>query len=130
MCFEILGFDIILDENLKPHLLEVNHSPSFTTDSQLDFNIKERVISEALNIMNISTRNKTEFEGLRKVLSNNRMLKGKTHKESLEEKREHKAQAIRKSDKHSSKHCGGYIQILPGENDDYYQQFLDAAHNL
>ena len=36
MCFEILGFDIILDNNCNPWLLEINHSPSFTVDSSLD----------------------------------------------------------------------------------------------
>ena len=33
---QILGYDIILDSNLNPWVLEVNHSPSFTCDSPLD----------------------------------------------------------------------------------------------
>jgi tubulin polyglutamylase TTLL6/13 len=37
LCFEILGFDIIIDQDMKPWLLEVNHTPSFQTDSNLDF---------------------------------------------------------------------------------------------
>ena len=54
MCFELLGFDIILDRNLKPWLLEVNHSPSFTTDSPLDFRIKHRLIKETLELLQLS----------------------------------------------------------------------------
>lgn len=41
MCFELLGFDIILDKSLKPFLLEVNHAPSFNTDTPLDYLIKK-----------------------------------------------------------------------------------------
>ena len=40
MCFEVLGFDIILDHKLKPYVLEVNHAASFATDSPLDKKIK------------------------------------------------------------------------------------------
>jgi tubulin polyglutamylase TTLL6/13 len=36
MCFEILGFDIMLDSDLNPYLIEVNHTPSFTADTPLD----------------------------------------------------------------------------------------------
>ena len=36
VCFEVLGFDIILDKDCKPYLLEVNHAPSFACDAQLD----------------------------------------------------------------------------------------------
>ena len=48
MCFEVLGFDIILDSHLKPWLLEINHTPSFGTDTPLDYKIKYGVIKESL----------------------------------------------------------------------------------
>jgi len=40
MCFEVLGFDVMLDSDLKPIILEVNYTPSFTTDTPLDLQIK------------------------------------------------------------------------------------------
>jgi tubulin polyglutamylase TTLL6/13 len=48
MCFEVLGFDIILDSKLKPWLLEVNHAPSFSTDTPLDFKIKKDLIADTI----------------------------------------------------------------------------------
>lgn len=55
MCFEILGFDIFLDDKLKSWILEVNHAPSFTTDSPLDFKIKKGLITETIKLLNLST---------------------------------------------------------------------------
>ena len=54
-CFEILGFDIIIDNNLKPWVLEVNHSPSLACDSDFDAQIKEDLITEALKILDLNT---------------------------------------------------------------------------
>ena len=39
-CFEILGFDILIDDKLEPWLIEVNLSPSLSCDSPLDKKIK------------------------------------------------------------------------------------------
>ena len=36
MCFEILGMDVIIDNKLKPWLLDVNHTPSFNIDTPFD----------------------------------------------------------------------------------------------
>ncbi|GIL69715.1 hypothetical protein Vretimale_10189 [Volvox reticuliferus] len=50
-CFELYGYDIIVDENLKPWLIEVNASPSLTTTTQADRLLKHRVISDTINII-------------------------------------------------------------------------------
>ncbi|XP_059823613.1 tubulin polyglutamylase TTLL4 isoform X5 [Hypanus sabinus] len=49
-CHELFGFDIMLDENLKMWVLEVNISPSLHSNSPLDINIKGQMISDLLNL--------------------------------------------------------------------------------
>jgi tubulin polyglutamylase TTLL6/13 len=58
MCFEVLGFDVILDNKLEPHVLEVNHSPSFATDTPLDHHVKFSVIKDTLILMHINNSDK------------------------------------------------------------------------
>lgn len=43
-CYELYGFDVLLDEGLRPWLLEVNILPSLQTDSPLDIAIKVLMI--------------------------------------------------------------------------------------
>ena len=50
-CFEILGFDVLLDDRLRPRLIEVNHSPSFGMDSPLDRRVKSGLIGDALRAL-------------------------------------------------------------------------------
>jgi tubulin polyglutamylase TTLL6/13 len=52
-CFEILGFDIIVDEKAQPWLLEVNCMPSLQTGSPLDHDLKKEVVMGALQIVEI-----------------------------------------------------------------------------
>ena len=49
--FHILGFDVLLDDNLDPWLIEVNNHPSMQTDSPLDFKIKKGVLQETFAIV-------------------------------------------------------------------------------
>ncbi|KAF8570907.1 hypothetical protein P879_01143 [Paragonimus westermani] len=47
---ELFGFDILLDENLKPWLLEVNVSPSLHTNTSLDNDVKSEVVTDMFNV--------------------------------------------------------------------------------
>ncbi len=58
MCFHILGLDIMLNNLAEPILLEVNHTPSFTTDTPLDHKIKFNLIKDTLKLMNINVQTK------------------------------------------------------------------------
>jgi tubulin polyglutamylase TTLL6/13 len=48
--FEILGIDVMIDSQLKPWLIEINHLPSFATDSPLDQEIKSKVVAQVLGL--------------------------------------------------------------------------------
>ena len=61
MCFEILGFDVLIDEKLKPWLIEINHAPSFATDTPLDFKMKKDVIAEAIQLLGMTHAKKQLF---------------------------------------------------------------------
>ena len=62
-CFELLGFDIMLDQKLKPWMLEVNHTPSFGCDTTIDKEVKAHLIKNTLDIiqMNLENRKKIGF---------------------------------------------------------------------
>jgi len=52
-CFEVFGFDILIDSDLKPWLIEVNLSPSLVTDSPIDMSIKSNLIADTFNMIGI-----------------------------------------------------------------------------
>lgn len=62
-CFEILGFDIMLDAAHKAWLIEVNHAPSFKGGSKVDSRIKHGVWSKGLRLLSVSERRKRTLVG-------------------------------------------------------------------
>merc|ERR1711933_25714 len=52
-CFETYGFDILIDDELKPWLLEVNICPSLSSGSPLDKRIKTKLVADTLTLVGI-----------------------------------------------------------------------------
>lgn len=50
-CFELFGFDVLIDENMKPWLLEVNFSPSLGNDCPLDVTIKKPMLNDLMQAL-------------------------------------------------------------------------------
>lgn len=51
----------MIDHKLKPYLLEVNHSPSFMTDSELDEKIKYELLYDSIQLLNINPRTRRSY---------------------------------------------------------------------
>eukprot|EP00747_Dinoflagellata_sp_TGD_P120920 gnl/TRDRNA2_/TRDRNA2_173350_c1_seq1.p1 gnl/TRDRNA2_/TRDRNA2_173350_c1~~gnl/TRDRNA2_/TRDRNA2_173350_c1_seq1.p1 ORF type:complete len:728 (+),score=98.84 gnl/TRDRNA2_/TRDRNA2_173350_c1_seq1:263-2185(+) len=52
-CFEMYGFDIIVDDDLKPWLLEVNICPSLSSGSPLDKRIKTQLVADTMTLVGL-----------------------------------------------------------------------------
>jgi len=50
-CFEMYGYDVMLDDVLTPWLIEVNASPSISADTKEDHKLKVGVLSDLLTII-------------------------------------------------------------------------------
>lgn len=50
-CYELYGYDIIIDDDLKPWLIEVNASPSLSATTVSDRIMKGSVLDDAFNIV-------------------------------------------------------------------------------
>lgn len=50
-CFELYGFDILLDQDLRPWLIEVNLGPSLSSSSPLDRTIKTVLLTDIFHLV-------------------------------------------------------------------------------
>ena len=51
----------MIDSNLKPYLIEVNHAPSLATDSAFDLNVKKKLVADTIRLLNLSLKRKWNY---------------------------------------------------------------------
>ena len=50
-CFEFYGFDVLIDSDLKPWLIEINGSPSMRANTESDRRMKVGIIDDVLSVL-------------------------------------------------------------------------------
>lgn len=55
-CAELYGYDVMLDNELKPILIETNASPSITAETPADYHLKFNLIEDFFNVLDLEKR--------------------------------------------------------------------------
>lgn len=50
-CFEMYGYDILIDYKYKPWLIEINASPSMARETPMDVKVKTQLIQDIINLV-------------------------------------------------------------------------------
>jgi len=56
--FDMLGYDILVDEHLKPWLLEINHTPSLAPLTNLENGIKRSMLRDLFQLVDVLSEHK------------------------------------------------------------------------
>ena len=67
----------MIDDQLKPWLIEVNHAPSLATESAFDLTIKSKLVEDTIRLLNMSMKKKWNYINQQKVQFQRRILTGK-----------------------------------------------------
>ena len=52
-CFQLFGFDVMLDRDARPYLLEVNGDPGLRTESAIFLSINAPMLADLLNLVGV-----------------------------------------------------------------------------
>ncbi|NWY76472.1 TTLL4 polyglutamylase, partial [Erithacus rubecula] len=115
-CHELFGFDIMLDEKLKPWILEVNISPSLHSNSPLDVSIKGQMIRDLLNLAGFVLPSMDSMASKTQTRSSSICSLGSASKEKPKPVSEHlKAEKMKKA----------YYLMQKIPDQDFYSSVLD-----
>jgi len=73
-CFEIYGFDILIDQTFRPWLLEVNVSPSLSGSSPMDKYIKTLLLSDTFYLVGFRLFDRKQLEKDKAKIDKQRLL--------------------------------------------------------
>ncbi|KAJ8934225.1 hypothetical protein NQ314_013503 [Rhamnusium bicolor] len=125
-CCELLGIDVLFDKRLNPQVLEVNHSPSFHTDTELDVEVKEGLLTDMFSMMNLTNCDKRKIMREDRKRVRERLLNGIS--KDFQPLSDMKCFGEYFKQEMSSK--GGFRLVYPCSNTEHnYSKYLDQGQN-
>jgi hypothetical protein len=73
-CFELYGFDVMMDSKLRPWLLEVNVCPSLSSSSPYDKQVKTMLLCDTLHLVGFKLYDRKKMEEDKKKENKQRLL--------------------------------------------------------
>jgi hypothetical protein len=121
----------MIDRKLRPWLLEVNHSPSFFTDSELDYDLKLALMTDTIRLLGLNPIRKSKYKRTRQKELNDRMMgKHKNAHSSASGKNDKRTAAEKKRHQYEEKNLGNFEALYPSakeEDNMRYTRYGDEA---
>ena len=121
-CFELLGFDVLIDEHFKAWLLEVNQSPSLSADSSLDHFVKSHLLKDLLGLIGLRAYDATSRKRASSVTAHISRSQspdkgGVAHIQQFKE-------GLRDTLEEQSR-LRHFVRVYPSPGSNYYDQFFE-----
>lgn len=125
----------MIDRACKPWLLEVNHAPSFATESGFDQHLKTKLIENTFLLLNLSPEKKSQFHWNQRLQLQKRILTGKIQRLSVEEKEQKRKEYDEKRNRMEQRLLGNYRMIYPNPDMELvkvlkYERCQEASRDL
>ncbi|XP_059801909.1 tubulin polyglutamylase TTLL13-like isoform X2 [Hypanus sabinus] len=109
----------------------VNHSPSFTTDSRLDREVKDNLLYDTISLINLGANNKQKAMEEERRRVQERLWQRHSTRESRREQYENQQLAwLQQVEKYEKEHLGGFRLIYPLSDSKKYDDFFKQSGSL
>lgn len=123
-CFELLGFDFLIDTKLNVWLLEVNLSPSLRCDELVDTEVKSRLIADLFTLIGVKEAAESREMSLSPSKRSARMYINTSKSVYIEGE-----MAVRDTIE-EAKRIGNFERIFPSKDSKDYLEFFDEPRPL
>ncbi|CAF3588851.1 unnamed protein product [Rotaria sp. Silwood1] len=132
VCFELLGFDILIDKKLKPWILEVNRCPSFDVNRQIEFDIKIKLLYETFDLLRFRSSDRKKSIDIEKTEAQRRLYSniGKDTNDQTNELNKMKEilyllRREKEREHFESRHLGGFIRLFPVNDQNQMNELMN-----